>query len=418
MARNTYLKRCGSDKMKKSPVLSIVVPTHNRSQYAIKCIEANLSIPSDEIELVITDTSTDHKLEEFLSRENHQLMDDARLVYKKINQPSNLTKNNNDAIALATGDYICLIGDDDCATDTAIEAASWAKKNNVDVISQTVSCNYAWPDFRSRLARAGHAGKMYVPRSIKAPTWRNTQTDLELALVNAFQGTDKMPRCYHGIVRRNLLNNIQHKTGDYFHGSSPDMSGAVSLACMIENYFEVDIPLTIPGASAGSNSGRSAMNTHKGSLSSESQTSSFEGADWSEGVPKFFSVETVWAHAGLQSLKKLKPELLEQYNFPRLLSLCRSRHSDYAEFIDSAEHEVQSLFGLAASQLSSQIKYENSKELRRVIWHYLKRGLIPTASGGRKNYKNLADISEALNALRSYIPGKKIIFEDYMASHN
>lgn len=389
--------------MPKNIILSIVVPTHNRSQYAIKCIEAVLSIKRQDIEIVVSDTSTDFFLENLLKTNNELFLADSRLVYRKINEPSNLTKNNNEAVSMARGEYVCLIGDDDCISDVAIDAAIWAHQRNVDVVSQTVSCNYAWPDFRSRLARKGHAGKLYVPRQLRQPKIRNASVDLEMALSNAFQGTDQLPRCYHGIVRRSVLDRIRALTGAYFHGSSPDMSGAVSIACLIDSYYEVDIPLTIPGASAGSNSGRSAMNTHKGSLSSETQTSSFQDADWSEGVPKFFSVETVWAHAGLQSLKKLKPELAEGYNYARLLALCETRHREYAKCTATAEAEVKVLLPDSADTLSARIKTEKAAEWRRHMWHYLKRGLVPTASGGRKNFRNLSDIAEASDALRYYL---------------
>lgn len=403
--------------MVNSPLLSIVVPTHNRSKYAVKCIEAVLTIDARNIELVVSDTSTDSKLHDVLRSQGNRFLEDARFVYRKIDEPSNLTKNNNDAVAMATGEYVCLIGDDDCISDVAIDAALWAQQNDIDVISQTVSSNYAWPDFQSRLAGKGHAGNLYVPRKLKQPTMRNARTDLEFALANAFQGTDQMPRCYHGIVRRSLLDKVKELTGAYFHGSSPDMSGAVSIACLIENYLEVDIPLTIPGASAGSNSGRSAMNTHKGTLSSETQTSSFQDKDWTDGVPKFFSVETVWAHAGLQSLAKLKPDLIKEFNFPRLLALADLRHPEYRSITDLAKMEVAGILSESYSRLSTNIQNQRRNEWVRRLRHYSRRALIPTASGGRKHMGDLNDIAAASNALRGYMSLKAFHFSSYMAQH-
>lgn len=401
--------------MHNGPLLSIVVPTHNRSQYAESCIEAILSIDSPDIEVVVTDTSTDHILQQILNSERRDLLDDRRLVYRKIEYPSNLTKNNNDAVALATGEYVCLIGDDDCITELAVEAARWASRNKVDVVSQTVSSNYAWPDFRSRLGGDGHAGKLYVPRRIKRPKRRNAAQDLYHGLERAFQGTDQMPRCYHGIVRRDILERIHKLSGAYFLGSSPDMSGAVSLACLVDEYYEVDLPLTIPGASAGSNSGRSAMNTHKGSLSSESQTNAFQHSEWSEGVPRFFSVETVWAHAGLQSLSKLRPELVTSFNYSRLLALCGIRHREYQAFVAVAEQEVKSMIPESAASLSADISREKRAERRRLALHYMKRGLVPTASGGRKHFKNLLGVAEAAAAMRSYLAETGLSFSDHIA---
>ena len=406
--------------MPSNPLLSIVVPTHNRSQYAESCIEAILSIDSPDIEVVVTDTSTDQILYQILNLERGDLLGDRRLVYRKIDYPSNLTKNNNDAVALATGEYVCLIGDDDCITELAVDAARWASRNKVDVVSQTVSSNYAWPDFRSRLAGAGHAGKLYVPRRIERPKRRNAAQDLQLGLARAFQGTDGMPRCYHGIVRRDILEQICKSSGAYFLGSSPDMSGAVSIACLVDEYYEVDLPLTIPGASAGSNSGRSAMNTHKGSLSSESQTNAFQHSEWSDGVPRFFSVENVWAHAGLQSLSTLRPDLVSSFNYARLLALCGIRHPEYAAFTNTAEEEVKLMMPEQAGSISSKINHEKRKERLGRISYYLKRGLIPTASGSRRHFQNLPNIAQALNKLNRYMAGWDVNFSDHMVSahHN
>lgn len=382
-----------------NPVLSIVVPTHNRAVYAISCIEAILAFSDADLQLVVTDTSTDHELERLLHRPECSFLADPRLVYVKIEEPSNLTKNHNAAMELAEGEYVCLIGDDDCITQGAIEAARWALEHDVSVVSQNITTTYAWPDFKSLLARAGHAGRLYVPRRAGGGRWRDARGDLRAALARALQGTDQLPRCYHGVVRRDLLRQIQSEAGAFFSGSSPDMSGAVALACSIERYYETDLPLTIPGVSGGSNSGRSAMNTHKGALTSETQTSGFENAGWIEGVPKFFSVETVWAHAGLVTLEKLDPSLLTQFNYARLLALCSLRHPDFQIEVDNATGRASTLLG---RDLTQAIAREKRKLRIQRLFAWTKRLMIPTISGGRKYLPDKDNIAEASKAYQQY----------------
>src|SRR5687768_16149867 len=101
------------------PVLSVVVPTHNRANYAVSCIEAVLGLNDSGLQLVVTDTSSDQRLYGMLHSENAHLLRDPRLKYRKIDEPSSLTKNHNDALALADGEYVCVIGDDDCITSAA-----------------------------------------------------------------------------------------------------------------------------------------------------------------------------------------------------------------------------------------------------------------------------------------------------------
>ncbi|MDC0886624.1 glycosyltransferase [Altererythrobacter sp.] len=389
------------------PLLSVIVPTHNRAVYAVSCIEAVLAYTDADLELIVTDTSTDGKLGEFLEQEGAKFLDDHRLKYSFIQYPSNLTKNHNDAVALATGEFICIIGDDDCITQGAIDAARWASDNSVQVISQAVATTYAWPDFRSQRARNGHAGRLYVPRKLGSARWRNAHADLQASLVNAFQGTHEMPRCYHGVVRRDLMERLSEQTGAYFHGSSPDMSGSVALSNIVDTYLEVDMPLTIPGVSGGSNSGRSAMNTHKGDLASESQTSGFDNEAWTPGVPRFFSVETVWAHAGLETLSKLRPDLIDKFNFERLVGLCRLQHPEYSNRCDTAAEELALFRG-------QKVEQAIRAEIRVLKWAkrkaLAKRLLIPTVSNGRKYFSGLKTISAARTRYERYADSKGLSF--------
>lgn len=381
-----------------SPIVSVIVPTHNRARYARSCIQSVLAMPCRDVQLVMTDTSTDRELYDWL-RERSDLLGDERFIYRKIDEPSDVTHNHNAAFALATGEYIGVIGDDDFVTAALPEAARWASANGVEAISQTLSAVYAWPDFRARLSRRGHAGRLYVPRALGGLRWRSASDDLQDCLRRAFQGTDQMPRTYHGFVRRTLLERSRECTGAYVHGSSPDMAGCVAIAAQIERYCEVDLPLSVPGISGGSNSGRSALNTHKGDLSSDSQTRKFAEAGWPEGIPRLFSVETVWAHAGIATLRFFRPELLETFNYARLIALCTLRHRDFPDAIATAAKEARAIVG---SKLDRDVAREIRAERARRAWYLLRRGLNPTAANGRRFYGELDDVAHASAQYEEY----------------
>lgn len=389
------------------PLLSIVVPTHNRSIYAISCIEAVLRFNTTDLQLVVSDTSTDRKLYEWLHEGGCAQLDDPRLIYSKIDTPSNVTKNHEDAMALATGDYVCVIGDDDCITSAAFDAARWAAANDVPAVSQTQTSIYAWPDFRSQLARTGHASRLYVPRGPGGARWRDAGTDLSAALDRACQATDRLPRTYHGIVRRDLFEQIRKRTGAFYHASSPDMWAAIGVASMIERYCEVDLPLSISGISSGSNSGRSAMNTHKGDLSSDPQTRDFQDCGWPAGIPRLFSVETVWAHAGLTAVGKLRAETASQFNYARLLALCTMRHPDFQTAIDAAADEASALLG---REIGNDITREVRRERRARRRYLLRRALIPTAAHGRRYFRDLPTVAAASARYERYAQAKGFSF--------
>ncbi|MDX9988230.1 glycosyltransferase family 2 protein [Thiothrix unzii] len=397
-------------------IISIIIPTHNRSQYAISSIKSLLSIDNKGLEIIVSDTSNNKELFEFiesLDKKNSS----CHLNYFNPKTPLDMTGNHNAAMSAATGEYVCLIGDDDTVNPEIMNAVSWAKENNIDIIAPNVVSNYAWPDFRSRFFGLGHAGRLYLPSQINTFRWVDGKEALEYGLKNACQGTDNLPKIYHGIVKRSIMEDLRKISGNYFHGSSPDVSGAIGLAIWLtdhkKKFLIVDYPLTIPGASGGSNTGRSAINKHKGKLHQEEQTKAFEKSGWSSGVPRFFSVETVWAHAAIETINKLKPEYLSHFNFPRLLAACQSLHSEYKIEI---ENEIVISAKINQDPVNSTLKKITSEKLHlsvKKLFYILKRSIHPTASGGRKFAKNISNIEEAQIALKINLEANNIQWSSF-----
>ncbi len=386
-----------------TPLLSIAIPTHNRARYAIPAIRSILAIAEPRLEVVVSDTSTDGELCRLMNAQGSGFSQDPRLKYFQPAKRLDMTGNHNAVIAAATGDYVCLIGDDDTITADALLAAAWAKKQGIDVIAPNVVANYVWPDFRSRLMGAGHASRLYIAKRFGTAVIHDSAAALTSALRNAAQGTDGLPKIYHGIVKREVLARIREVSGDYFHGSSPDVSGAIGLALCSKRFVVADYPLTIPGASGGSNTGRSAMNTHKGKLSQESQTQGFEAGGWSEGVPRFFSVETVWAHAALETVRRIAPHQVAAFNFARLLAVCRVLHSEYASEIDQASVEVQHLLGSTATVLREKVGAEMRRYRHERLIRFVRRLSKPTAAGGRAYVSGLETVAAAPDALARHM---------------
>ena len=395
-------------------LLSIVIPTHNRAKYAIYAIKSILKIESNDIELVVTDTSTNDLLQEMLKKD--ALLEDKRLKYIRPVDKLDMTGNHNAAVSHATGEYLCLIGDDDTITEELIDVAKWALENNIEIIAPNIVANYAWPDFKSITFGNKHASRLYIPRKVKGISYHDSVSAYRGALKNAAQGTDNMPKIYHGLVRHSVLEKLKQVSGNYFWGSSPDVSGAVGLALCSTQFVVIDYPLTIPGASGGSNTGRSALKQHTGKLSSEDQTKTFVEKGWSVGVPKFFSVETVWAHAAIETIQRINPATVSDFNFAKLLAVCKVLHPEYLKEIVTAEQEVILAYQLMPSQFHAAIK--------KGIWHYrikrlfyiIRRALRPTASGGRLFIPNLQTVEETPPALENYLKSKTWEVKDFLKS--
>jgi hypothetical protein len=393
-------------------LLSVVIPTHNRAGYAIHAIRSLLAIPDPRLEIVVSDTSTNDELANLIDGVSNPEFKDRRLKYFRPPERLDMTGNHNSVIAAASGSYICLIGDDDTVVHDALLAAEWANKNDIDIIAPNVVANYAWPDFRSRYFGARHAARIYFSKNMGDISTIDSKVALLNALSGAAQGTDGLPKIYHGLVNRSVLNRLRERSGAFFHGSSPDVSGAIGLALVSDKFVVTDYPLTIPGASGGSNTGRSAMNTHKGALNQESQTRRFEASGWSPGVPRFFSVETVWAHAALETLARVAPGMIPSFNFIRLIAICRVLHPEFDVEIKQSLSYLVDTAGVAAATLNRQVSAEAWRFIRLRWMHFLRRSLNPTAAGGRHHVDGLATINAAPDILATYMRDRGLRWAD------
>ena len=402
--------------MNKRPILSIVVPTHNRAKYAFFCISTILKLNDERVELIVSDTSTNTELYDRLSDDLNLIIKHPLLKYYRPEMKLDMTGNHNFAVSKAKGEYICLIGDDDCISIDAINAAEWANKNNIDIIAPKVMSNYVWPDFKSLVFNNSHSSRLYLPRKIGGIKILNSVEAINVFLRNAAQGTDNLPKIYHGIVKKSIIDKIHTITGNYFFGSSPDVSGAVALSLCSNSFLEVSFPLTIPGASGGSNTGRSALNQHKGELKNEIQTNSFIDTGWSDLIPHFFSVETVWAHAAIETIIKINEKHLYNFNFEKLIALCQIKHPEFESEID------QSILNIVRYKEINIIRFRIYVFVNKCLYYasraqyIVKRGLIPTAAGGRKFIGNINNIEEASDAFLKYRETKKWEWQSYISN--
>lgn len=77
-------------------------------------------------------------LEEYINNN----INDSRLRTNYTSIPLIMTENWNMAVGLASGKYLCIIGDDDGINPEIIEATRWADMNNLDALKPTVRALY------------------------------------------------------------------------------------------------------------------------------------------------------------------------------------------------------------------------------------------------------------------------------------
>lgn len=90
------------------PTVSVVIPTHNRSNYLKRAIDSVLGQSFQDFELIIVDDNSDDDTEDVVHSYS-----DKRIKYLKNTKNLKATKSRNIGICNAKGKYIALLDDDD-----------------------------------------------------------------------------------------------------------------------------------------------------------------------------------------------------------------------------------------------------------------------------------------------------------------
>jgi hypothetical protein len=299
-----------------APLLSIVVPTRDRPDYASAAIRSLLKIADDDLEIVVEDNSQDSSLESRLSG-----IVDSRLSYRRDAAHRSMSENFDAAVARATGEYVSIIGDDDGVNPEILDAARWARDHDVDALSSSTPAHYVWPDLDMPWAGAMRASELRVHRFSGAMRRVEPSVELQDCLKRTGQRFERLPRSYCGIVRRSCYAAVRQRAGTFFPGVSPDLAGAVALAGVVRESWFVDYPLFLPGSSARSNAGISGMRRHVGELRDQPHLPVGCEERWSTIVPAFYSVQTVWAESVVSALRATgQDDRLRAFNLPYLFA--------------------------------------------------------------------------------------------------
>lgn len=375
------------------PIVSVIIPTHNRPDCAVSTIRAVLAAAPD-IEVVVSDTSKVDGISAAFAADKP-----ARLKLLRPARPLSVVENFNLGLEAATGEFLVFIGDDDLVSPEITEVAAWAQREGVEAIAFSFPMLYYWPNFVSTTRwKAGNSTLVIEPydgslRELDA------RAELTLALENLGAGVLEMPRAYAGMVSRGLVNRIVARHGALFGGVSPDIYSAALISLEARRAYRLDFPIVIPGASGGSTSGHSARGRHVGGLRDNAHISAFTNLVWDTRIPEYYSVPTVWGYSLLKAIED-KHEWLRRADFPRLYLKCLISDPQY-------KAEVSSCFKAYAQQVGwfpalSDAAIALARETWRVAGILARRIRASSASPSSQIVEDIANTEQALTAVMTH----------------
>lgn len=318
-------------------LLSVVVPTRNRQKYALGLIEqiANFPNSNDAIQIVVTDNSDNDSLRD----EVEKVAGKRNVKYLHIAERIPGVDNYAKAIELSEGEYVCCVGDDDAILPDLLTIAEWALGNGVDAVKFGAQASYVWPS----AANGYMSSRLSLNRFSTSVSVVNVEDELISFLRSGCLDlpSAKIPKAYHGLVRRRLFDEIFKRTGRYCGGLSPDIYLSVSLALLLDNLICIDVPLTIFGACRQSTTGDSLNKTNVGRLEDAPH---FVGQEyeWDELVPRYYCGANIWADSAMHALVDMgRADLKKHFSVEHIAAYGLAENPRYSDAIKSCLSSCQ-----------------------------------------------------------------------------
>lgn len=294
---------------KDNPLLSIAIPTRNRQKYCIEAIKHILSYENRDFELVIHDHSDNREVEEFVLS-----ISDDRLSYIYTEEALSSVQNMSRSIEMTRGEYVCMIGDDDTILPAIFKWAKYMKDNDIESICPGYRPEYFWPN-----EDTGNTGTLKVVqyKGMKEIEKVNPILRLEKLFEDGILNFPEygLPRIYHGLVKKDILDKIYGKVGSYFGGLSPDIYSAVSLTALVKNHIVIKDTISILGASPLSTTSKGRLNSDEGLFENTPHLKNNENYEWDDLIPKYYCGEVIWAETAITATKDFGlKEVLEKFN--------------------------------------------------------------------------------------------------------
>lgn len=218
----------------RSPLITIVIPTRNRAELAIRAVRSALADSPDDVEVIVLENSDTPTL-------GDALVGDERVKVLPTDRPLSMHDNWERGLDVARGTYIGYISDKDVFLGGALKRLTEVIRD-----SRPVVLNYR---------KAVYCGER---RKLFSLACRSSVTDVPTgplldAWFDQFQHLHHAPMIYNSLFLTERVNAIRSRAGRFFVGNSPDVCSGVLVAADTDHYTLVDEVLCLAHTGPWSN---------------------------------------------------------------------------------------------------------------------------------------------------------------------
>lgn len=225
---------------------SVLLPTRNRLNLLSYAIETVIRQDYSDWEIIISDNCSEESIEDHLKSLN-----DPRVKYYCTEEFISVTENWNNALAKSSGDYVIMLGDDDCLMQGYFSILKkMIEENDSPDLIYTSALLYAYagviPGYSEGFLRSYSKSKIF--HSAQEPFFLDKSE--AITLVNS--SVDFRMRfdfnMQFSLVSRRLIQEIQ-KYGPFYQSPYPDYYSSNVLLLKAKHILVVPEPLVVIGIS-------------------------------------------------------------------------------------------------------------------------------------------------------------------------
>lgn len=225
---------------------SVLLPTRNRLDLLTYAIETVRRQDYADWEVIVSDNFSEEDIAGYI-----RSLNDPRIKYYRTEKFIPVTDNWNKALEKSDGDYVIMLGDDDCLMQGYFsELSKVIEEHNAPDLLYTSAFLYAYPGVMPGIPdgflRSYSQGKMF--RSAHEPFWLDKSEAIELAHQSI---NFKMRFDYNmqfSLVKRKLIQKLERQ-GEFYQSPYPDYYASNAMMLKAERILVVPYPLVTIGIS-------------------------------------------------------------------------------------------------------------------------------------------------------------------------
>lgn len=216
------------------PKISVLIPTRNRLPYLRDCLQTALDQLPADMEIIVADNATDDGTREYLA----SLGDKIRVTRSDVVLP--MTDNWVRALDLVTGEWVIVIGDDDCLMPdfAAMAQVAIAGHPGTDLLHWEAPL-YRWPSSINEEER--NFLHFTVRGAAQVVDSKETLRRLYEEVVNIMTP----PGLYHCLSRTSLMQRCKDRWGEFRLGKVPDLGSGLLYLAITESFVTLPRPLSV-----------------------------------------------------------------------------------------------------------------------------------------------------------------------------